>query len=64
MVELYFKEVQQVDAQYSSNGTQGTSTANATTPAAIPSVNQGNIQPQPPTPQTQAATISKLTTGQ
>ena len=64
MVELYFKEIQQVDAQYSSDGTQGTSTANATNPTAIPAVNQGNIQAQPPNAQTQAATISKLTTGQ
>jgi hypothetical protein len=64
MVELYFEEIQQVNAQYSSDGTQGTSTANAKSPTAIPTVNAGSVQALTPTPQTTAATISKLTTGQ
>lgn len=63
-VELFFTQIVQVDAQYSSDGSQGTSTANASVPSAVPAVNQGTLQGLPPTPQTQAAVISKLTTGQ
>jgi hypothetical protein len=63
VVELFFTQIVQVDAQYSSNGTQGTSTANASTPAAVPPVNNGNVQAQPPTAQTATVVASKLTTG-
>jgi hypothetical protein len=63
-VELFFTQIVQVDAQYSSDGTQGTSTANASVPNAVPSVNQGTIQALPPSPQTAAVVNSKLTTGQ
>ena len=48
VAELFFTQIQQIDAQYSTNGTQGTSTANAKAPPAIPPVNQGTIQAQPP----------------
>lgn len=63
-VELFFTQIVQVDAQYSSDGAQGTSTANASVPSAVPSVNQGTIQALPPSPQTAAVVNSKLTTGQ
>lgn len=63
-VELFFTQIVQVDAQYSSDGTQGTSTANASVPSAVPAVNQGTLQALPPTPQTVAVVNSKLTTGQ
>ena len=63
-IELFFTQIIQVDAQYSADGTQGTSTANASVPSAIPSANQGTIQAVPPTPQTAAVVVSKLTTGQ
>lgn len=42
-VDIYFRQILQVNAQYS---TSTTSTANAKNPAALPTVNQGNIQPQ------------------
>jgi hypothetical protein len=63
-VELFFTQIVQVDAQYSSDGSQGTSTANASVPSAVPPVNQGTIQALPPSPQTAAVVNSKLTTGQ
>lgn len=63
VVELFFQQIQQVDAQYSTAGTQATSTANASVPNAVPVVNSGNVQAMPPTPQVQTAVISKLTTG-
>ena len=63
VVELFFTQIVQVDAQYSASGTQGTNTANASTPDAVPPINQGNVQALPPTAQTQTATASKLTTG-
>lgn len=62
-VDLFFRQIAEVDAQYSSSGTQATSTANAQTAPAVPTVNQGNVQAMPPTAQTQASVISKLTTG-
>lgn len=42
-VDIYFRKILQVDAQYS---TSTTSTVNAKNPAALPAVNQGNVQPQ------------------
>ena len=63
-VELFFQQIQQVDAQYSTSGTQGTSTTNASAPSAVPPVNQGTVQAQPPTAQTATVVNSKLTTGQ
>jgi len=42
-VDIYFRQILQVNAQYS---TATTSTANAQNPAALPTVNQGNVQPQ------------------
>lgn len=63
VVELFFRQIIQVDAQYSSAGTQGTSTANASAPSALPAINQGNVQALPPSAQTQTTVASKLTTG-
>ncbi len=63
IVELFFRQIVQVDAQYSASGTQGTSTANASVAPALPTINQGNVQALPPTAQTQTAVASKLTTG-
>lgn len=63
MAELIFTQIQQVEAQYSASGTQGTSTAQARTASPVPPVNQGNVQTQPPTAQTTTSVISKLTTG-
>lgn len=62
-VELYFENVISLNAQYSASGTQGTDTSNASTPTAIPTVNNGIVQAQPPTPQVQAVVASKLTGG-
>jgi hypothetical protein len=64
VVELFFQRIEEVDAQYSTTGTQGTSTANASTPTAVPPVNNGNVQAMPPTPQVATTVVSKLTTGQ
>lgn len=63
VVELFFTQIVEVDAQYSASGSQGTSTANAANPDALPPVNNGTVQALPPTAQTQTATANKLTTG-
>lgn len=63
VVELFFQRINQVDAQYSTTGGQGTSTANASTPTAVPPVNNGSVQAQPPTPQVATSVASKLTAG-
>ena len=63
-VELFFQQIQQVNAQYSTTGTQDTSTADASAPSAVPPVNQGNVQAQPPSAQTATTVANKLTTGQ
>ena len=62
-VELYFENIAQVNAQYTASGTQGVDTSNASTPQALPTVNNGIVQAQPPTPQVQAVVASKLTGG-
>lgn len=53
-VELFFIQIVQVTAQYSSSSAN-TSTANASVPSAIPAVNSGQSNPQTPTPSVQAA---------
>ena len=52
-VEMHFRQIVEVTAQYST--TNQTSTANAQNPSAVPAVNQGQVQAQPIPPATQAA---------
>lgn len=47
-VEMHFRQIIEVNAQYSTTTQQPT--ANAQNPAAVPSVNQGQVQAQAPTP--------------
>ena len=45
-VEMHFRQIIQVTAQYSTTATQPTE--NAQNPAAVPAVNSGQVQPQTP----------------
>ena len=56
-VELFFVEVDQVDAQYS---TAQTPTTNAQEPSAVPPVNQGLNNPQTPTTAVQQSALQAL----
>lgn len=49
-VEMHFRQIVQVTAQYSTVTTQPTE--NAKNPAAVPAVNGGQVQPQKPAPAT------------
>jgi hypothetical protein len=57
-VELYFVQVNQVDAQYS---TAVTPTADASEPSAVPPVNQGLNNPQTPTTAVQQSALTAIT---
>lgn len=57
-VELYFIEIDQVAAQYS---TATTPTNNAQPPSAVPPVNQGLNNPQVPTTAVQKAALTAIT---
>jgi len=57
-VELYFIEVNQVAAQYS---TVATPTSNASVPSAVPPVNQGLNNPQVPTSAVQQSALQAIT---
>ena len=57
-VELYFIEIVQVAAQYS---TATTPTANAQPPSAVPVVNQGLNNPQTPTTAVQQSALQAIT---
>lgn len=58
-VDLYFEEVLDVEAQFSSTTAN---TANAINPAAIPSTAEGNVQPAPVT-DSDASTFTKMLAG-
>jgi hypothetical protein len=49
-VEMHFRQIIEVTAQYSTTTVQPTE--NAQNPAAVPAVNQGQVQPQIPAPAT------------
>lgn len=51
-VEMHFRQIIQVTAQYSTTATQPTQ--NAQNPAAVPAINSGQVQPQKPA----AATVT------
>lgn len=57
-VEMHFRQIVQVTAQYSTTNQQPT--ANAQNPAAVPAVNQGQVQAQPPTPAIQQSAAPHL----
>ncbi len=57
-VELYFIEVSQIAAQYS---TVQTPTNNASVPSALPTVNQGLNNPQTPTTAVQQSALASIT---
>jgi hypothetical protein len=63
-VELFFQQIQEVNAQYNATGAQGTNMVNASNAPAVPTVNQGNVNAQPPSAQTATTVASKLTAGQ
>jgi hypothetical protein len=58
-VELFFVQVAQVQAQYSTSGT--TPTANAQEPSAVPTANNGLSNASVPSPAVQAAAITAIT---
>ena len=51
-VELFLRQINFTDAQYTTTGDQTTSTVNAENPTAQPPINQGYVQAQPPDAQT------------
>jgi hypothetical protein len=58
-VELFFVQISEVQAQYSS--TNAPSTANSSVPSAVPVANLGNVQAQPASSQIQTQVIQAIT---
>ena len=58
--ELFFRYVNETQAQYTTTGDQTTSTVDAQNPTAEPAVNQGYVQAQPPDAQTVASVNDAL----
>lgn len=59
-VELFLRQINETQAQYTTTGNQTTSTVDAQNPTAQPAVNQGYVQPQPPDAQTVASVNDAL----
>jgi hypothetical protein len=55
--EMYFRQINSTDAQYSTSNAAAANTQNASQPSAIPPASLGNVQPAKP-----SATLSSLVT--
>ena len=60
-VEMYFRQVVEVQAQYTTTGATSTPLADAAQPSDLPPVNQGSVQPAPASPEVTAAVQDALT---